>query len=444
MTSRITMWLALCCLATPVLADSVLFSNVRLVDVDAASVSEPMELAVRDGFIVSADDIDEADSVVESEGYLITGLAEMHAHVPPMRLGEELVHDTLALYLAHGITTIRGMLGEPGHLDLHQKLASGELIGPRLITSGPSFNNNTVSSPSAARDMVRAQAEAGYDLLKLHPGLWPEAFHAIAETAEALGIDYSGHISVAVGLDRVLDSRQGSIDHLDGYGQKLVPEDHELYGTDPGLFAVNLVAGMDESLIPDLARRTAEAGIANVPTQSLLENWATGDVEALFARESMRWIPAETREQWRMAMENIRGRVPEGQGERFIEIRRALIKALHEADAPILLGADAPQILNVPGDAIHHELEIYVDIGLSPAEALATGTTNIARYLDQPAHGCLQPGCVADLVLLKANPLEDISHVRDIEGVMRAGRWFDRAELDELLEGVAERATDDS
>jgi imidazolonepropionase-like amidohydrolase len=141
-----------------------------------------------------------------------------------------------------------------------------------------------------------------------------------------------------------------------------------------------------------------------------------------------------------MAVENIRGRVPEDQAERFIEIRRALIRALHEAGAPILLGADAPQILNVPGDAIHHELEIYVEIGLSPAEALATGTTHIARYLNQSAHGCLEPGCVADLVLLGANPLEDIRHARNIEGVMRAGRWFDRAKLDELLDGVAERA----
>ncbi len=419
---------------------TLVFEDVRLVDVDSNAVGDPVRLGVRDGFIVDADSIADPDIVVAEGGYLMPGLAEMHAHVPQMRLGEELVQDTLMLYLAHGISTIRGMLGEPGHLALREQLASGEITGPRLITSGPSFNGNSVSSPDAARQMVRAQAEAGYDLLKLHPGLWPEAFQAIAETAEALGIDYSGHISTAVGLDRTLASRQGSIDHLDGYGQKLVPEDHELHGTDPGLFAVNLVEGMDESLIPDLARRTAEAGIANVPTQSLLENWASGDVDALFEREAMRWIPTQTREQWRHAIENIRGRVPEGQGERFIEIRRALLAALHEAGAAILLGADAPQILNVPGDAIHHELEIYVEIGMSPAEALATGTTNIARYLDQPAHGCLQPGCVADLVLLAGNPLNDIGNTRAIQGVMRAGQWFDRERLDAELDAIAERA----
>ena len=421
-------------------AGTLVFENVRLIDAESGTVSEPVRLAVRDGFIVDADEIAEPDAVIDDSGYLMPGLAEMHAHVPPMRVGDQQVHDTLMLYLAHGITTIRGMLGETGHLELRQQLANGEITGPRLITSGPSFNNNTVSSPSAARDMVRAQAEAGYDLLKLHPGLWPEAFYAIAETAERLGIDYSGHISVAVGLDRVLDSNQGTIDHLDGYGQKLVPEDHELYGTDPGLFAVNLVDGMDPELIPELARRTAEAGIANVPTQSLMENWAIGDIDALMEREAMGWIPTETRAQWRERATDIRNRIPDGRGERYIEIRRQLIGALNEAGAPILLGADAPQILQVPGDAIHHELEIYVASGLSPAEALATGTVNIARYLDQPIHGCLEPGCVADLVLLEANPLDDIRHTRGIQGVMRAGEWFDRDRLDEALEAIAERA----
>ncbi|TVS13423.1 MAG: amidohydrolase [Wenzhouxiangella sp.] len=427
----------------PALADpGVIFEQVRLVDPATGSVSAPVDLAVRHGAIVDPGATPEdALRVSAADHYLIPGLAEMHAHVPPQRVGEQQVLDTLVLYLAHGITTIRGMLGEPAHLVLREQLASGEAVGPRLLTSGPSFNNNTVASPGAAAERVRIQVEAGYDLLKLHPGLWPEAFEAISETAEALGIDYSGHISVAVGLDRVLASGQGSIDHLDGYGQKLVPPDHALFGTDPGLFAVNLIEAMDPARIPELARRTAEAGIANVPTQSLIENWAIGDVEELMARPAMRWIPKATLEQWREGMERIRSRIPAAGGQRFVDIRRQLIGALHEAGAVILLGADAPQILNVPGDAIHHELEIYVAAGMSPAEALASGTTSVARYLGQAdRYGCLAPGCVADLVLLRANPLQDIRNSREIEGVMRAGRWFDRETLDELLDGVEQRA----
>ena len=440
---------ALCLLAwvafSPAAADEpIILEQVRLLDPDQGGVSEPVDVGIRHGAITAIEEMPEGAERVNGRGlYVMPGLAEMHAHVPPIRAGHQQIEDVMVLYLAHGITTIRGMLGESGHLELREQLASGELIGPRLITSGPSFNANSVASPEAAADMVRAQSEAGYDLLKLHPGLWPEAFRAITESAEALGIDYSGHISVAVGLDRVLDSRQGSIDHLDGYGEALVPSDHPLHGTSPGLFAINLVPGMDLELIPVLARRTVETGIANVPTQSLLENWATGDVDQLMARPAMRWMPVATREQWRESLARIRNQVPDGHAEPFIEIRRELLSALHEAGALILLGADAPQIFNVPGDSVHHELEIYVEVGMTPAEALATGTTNVARYLNQAdLHGCLEAGCIADLVVLRSNPFENIRHSREIEGVMRAGRWFDRATLDSMLGEIETRASE--
>jgi imidazolonepropionase-like amidohydrolase len=422
--------------------NAVIFEQARLVDPSSGLISGPVSLGVSRGRIVTASSLPENTLRIRLKGrYVIPGLAEMHAHVPPERTGLRQIHDTLVLYLAHGITTIRGMLGEPFHLVLRQQLADGEVIGPRLITSGPSFNHRTIASPAAAAERARAQYEAGYDLLKLHPGLWPDAFDAISETAGMLGIDYSGHVSIAVGLDRVLSSSQGTIDHLDGYGQQLVPADHALHGTDPGLFAINLVDGMDADQIPELARQTAAAGIANVPTQSLIENWATGDLETLMDRPAMRWIPVATQERWQSALKQIRADTTQAQAQRYIDIRRLLIRALHEAGAPILLGADAPQIFNVPGDAIHHELEIYVKSGLSPADALATGTVNVAEYLGQKGfYGCLEPGCVADLVVLDANPLEDIRNSRKINGVMRAGRWYDRNALDDMLEGVAERA----
>lgn len=220
-------------------AEPVILEQVRLIDPDHGSVSDPVDLGVLHGAITPLAELPAGAKRVSTAGlYVIPGLAEMHAHVPPMRAGEQQIADVMILYLAHGITTIRGMLGESGHLVLREQLA-----------------------------------------------------------------------------------------------------------------------------------------------------------------------------------------------------------APHEAGAVILLGADAPQIFNVPGDSVHHELEIYVEVGMSPAEALATGTTNVARYLNQAErHGCLVAGCVADLVVLRSNPLEDISNAREIEGVMRAGRWFDRAELDELLDGVARRA----
>src|SRR5699024_7671755 len=131
--------------------------------------------------------------------------------------------------------------------------------------------------------------------------------------------------------------KQGTIDHLDGYAQEMVPEDHALSGADPGLFGVSLIAGMDEDLIPALARRTAAAGVANVPTQSLGENWATGDVDAIMNRDAMRWIPADTAARWRERIGQMRASYGSDENaKRYVELRRRLIKVLHEAGAMIL------------------------------------------------------------------------------------------------------------
>lgn len=436
----------LLCAAGPVAAEStagtIVIENARVVDVDAASVSEPRRLVIHDDWIV-----DEAPGGEEGEirtidadgGYLIPGLAEMHAHVPEAA-DRQAVDDVLGLFLAHGITTMRGMLGEPGHLALRSELARGERTGPRLVTSGPSLNGNSVPDAARARELVRRQAEAGYDFLKLHPGLRPDTFAAIVGAADGLGIDFAGHVSIAVGLERALAAGQATIDHLDGYAQELVPDDDPARQREPGFFGFNIAAAMDPDRVGEWARRTAGAGVWNVPTQTLIENLAVNDLEQLTGRPAMRWIPESTRAQWIARVEQMRESGDAEALAHFVEVRRDLIKALHEAGAGLLLGADAPQIMNVPGDAVHHELEIYVAAGLTPAEALATGTTNVAEFLGESARACLRPGCVADIVLLEADPLEDISNVREIRGVMRAGQWFDRERLDAMLADIAERA----
>ena len=124
--------------------------------------------------------------------YLIPGLAEMHAHVPDPVADGEYLDRVLQLYVANGITLIRGMLGRPGHLDLRDQLAANTRIGPRLITSGPSLNGRSVTSPEEGARMVREQEAAGYDFLKLHPGLSLAAFNAIAAEAKRLGMPFAG------------------------------------------------------------------------------------------------------------------------------------------------------------------------------------------------------------------------------------------------------------
>jgi hypothetical protein len=144
--------------------------------------------------------------IIDGRGkYLIPGLAEMHAHVPPI---DDLtpMKEVLLLFAANGITTIRGMLGHPKHLQLRSMINNGEVLGPRLYTTGPSFNGFAVKTPETGASMVRSQKQAGYDFLKLHPGLTKENFASIASTAKEVGIPFVGHVSFGVGVWRAIDA----------------------------------------------------------------------------------------------------------------------------------------------------------------------------------------------------------------------------------------------
>jgi imidazolonepropionase-like amidohydrolase len=287
--------------------------------------------------------------------------------------------------------------------------------------------------------MVRAQHGAGYDFLKIHPGLTRAEFDALAMTAKRFGMQFSGHVSVAVGLLRALAAGMASIDHLDGYMQAMVADDADLSGNTAGLFGVLLADKIDEAKIAQIAAATAAAGVWNVPTESMFEHWVSeiGPSEISDWPE-MRYMSLGTIGQWVSSKQQVLGDPaydPEVAAS-AIEVRRKLILALHEAGAGLLLGSDAPQVFNVPGFSIHRELGYLVAAGLTPYEALRTGTVNPAEFFGQQrVFGTVESGKEADLVLLDANPLADVSNASRIHGVMLRGRWLDRADLGEILAG---------
>ena len=430
-------------------ADTVIaFVRVGVIPMDAERVLEDQTVLVEGDRILT---IGEASGVavppeavvIDGRGkYLMPGIAEMHAHIPnPLGPGGvEYMENVLFLYVARGITTIRGMLGQPEHLVLRDQVAAGELLAPRIYTSGPSFNGNTVPNPDIARSRVIDQKRAGYDFLKLHPGLSRESYDAIVETAEEEGITFAGHVSVDVGLERSLEAGQITIDHLDGYAEVLVADSVVATGN-AGLFGFDLTEDLDEEKIPAVARATMEAGVWNVPTQSLLENILSLESgEAMANRPEMRYMPQPMVAAWANRKDEFTSS-PGYSAEKaywYIEVRRDLIKGLQDAGAGLLLGSDAPQIFQVPGFSALQELEILVEAGLTPYEALSTGTVNVAVFLDElDVSGTVEVGKVADLILLSANPLADISAVSEREGVMVRGRWVSNEEIEERLEEIA-------
>jgi len=420
-------------------AASTVFINVNVVPMSSETVITAQTVVVTDGIIVKIGDVDlvplpkDAQVVDGTDRFLMPGLAEMHAHVPGT--GSDNLEQVLTLFVANGVTTIRGMLGRASHLELRRELAEEDRFGPRLITSGPSMNGNSVSGPDEGADMVRAQYATGYDLIKIHPGLSSEEFAAVASAANELGMPFAGHVPVAVGVENALSANMATIDHLDGYIAALLPANTDPSGGYGGFFDVLLADQVIEDRIGELARQTAAAGTWNVPTESLFEH-RVGDISVadLRNRPEMRYMPRSTVDQWVRSKEQQleeRG-FSAATAARAIDIRRQLILALHRAGAGLLLGSDAPQVFNVPGYSLHHELGYLVAAGLSPFEALRAGTTAAAEFLGSNT-GTVAVGREADLILLDANPLIDINNSRRIHGVMLRGQWYSSAELNEGL-----------
>ena len=424
------------------------FRDVHVIPMDTEQILQNHTVIVRDGRIAeigpaATTQVPAGAMVVEGNGrYLAPGLAELHAHIPtPQQGGQAAVDRTLFLYLAGGVTTIRGMLGHPSHLELRERGAQGEIVAPRIYTSGPSFSGGNTSDPAAAAAMVREQQAAGYDLVKLHPGISRPAFDAIAAAADEIDFPIAGHVSAEVGLDRALEAGYASIDHLDAYLEALAGHGGGFGGVNVGFFGFSVTEQADASRITELARATREAGVWNVPTQSLMVHLASPVAPAVMAGwPEMRYMPPATIEDWiqrKQAFQAEEGFSAE-RAARYLDLRNQLIRALQEEGAPLALGSDAPQWWNVPGFSARRELRYMVDAGLSPFEALATGTRDAARYFGaEDDWGTIAPGRSADLLLFESNPLEDIDNIWTQDGVMIRGHWISGEEVEQRLEQIA-------
>ncbi|MDZ7644536.1 MAG: amidohydrolase [Woeseiaceae bacterium] len=355
-------------------AGELAFVNVNVVTMTDDDVLPARTVIVRGDRIAAIGPVTETPVAVDAtivdgtDRYLMPGLAEMHGHVPPA--DSDNLQRVLTLFAAMGVTRVRGMLGRPDHLALRAALAEGSAFGPRLVTSGPSFNGNSVNGARAAVSMVRAQRAAGYDFLKIHPGLTRAEFVAMAGEASELGIRFAGHVPADVGVLLALESGMSTIDHLDGYMQQLMPTSVDPSGGFGGFFGVRLAGVAEADRIAGIAASTCAAGVGNVPTQTLFENVAgRASADEMAAWPEMHYMPAATIEQW-MAFKR-EAVSDEGferaVADRAIELRRQLIRALHDCGGPLLLGSDAPQIFNVPGFSLHRELSLLVASGLTPS-----------------------------------------------------------------------------
>lgn len=425
---------------------AVVFTGVSVIPMDRETVLANQTVIVENGRITYVGDARSAPAgatTIDARGkFLMPAIAEFHAHVPS---GAQAIHAhrTLSLYVLAGVATARGMLGAPMHLALRDSIAAGQVLGPRLLTSGPSFNNNSVTSATVAATMVRDQKAAGYDLLKIHPGVPKVAFDSLAAVANALRIPFSGHVPLEIGLDAALTSKYSTIDHLDGIVEAMYSGSQPLTAQLNGFFGLGVMRQLDQSRFGAIMDRVKASGVAMVPTQILMDNYAndaTGD-QLTSLPEFKYWVPQQV-EAWRTNKNNFIAQppVPREHRQEYIALRRRIIKTLYDRSVPFLLGSDAPQLWNVPGFSAHRELGALVAAGLTPYQALRTGTVDVAKFMGEEGRaGVVRVGARADLLLLDANPLAAIDNSLRINGVVVNGRWIGPAERERMLAALAAR-----
>jgi imidazolonepropionase-like amidohydrolase len=440
----------------PAAPGPVAFVDVTVIPMDRQRVMEGQTVIVRDGRIASIEPsararVPSGALRVDGRGkYLMPGLAEMHAHIPGVQAPEQVIRDIFTLYVANGVTTIRGMLGAPNQLALRARTASGEMLGPTIFVGAPSLNGNTAADPATAARLVREHKAAGYDFLKLHPGIPRTSYDSIVAAARALGITFAGHISQDVGLEHTLASRQSTIDHLDGYLEASIPQDVRARVTADDASLADMINAVDASRFAALAADTRKAGTWNVPTAFLWESFfSPQSPEEMAKRAEMKYAPPQWISGWsnqkrNRMQEDQRTGVGPDVSSRYLSLRRTLLKTLADSGARLLMGTDSPQMFNVPGFALHHEIELMRDAGLTPYQVLESGTRNVAEYAAKDLKldgrfGTVAVGNRADLLLLDANPLTDVRNVARRAGVMVRGRWLPAAELDRMLAEMAMR-----
>jgi len=438
--------------------------RVQVIPMTGAAALDTADVVIRGRRIVAvlpAGTAAAADDAIVIEGrgqYLIPGLIDSHVHVKEQ--------DPLFLFVAAGVTTVQNMSGRPFHLDLRARIDSGSLLGPRLVTTGPTTAEVGVATPEEVERLVAEQRARGYDAIKMYGSqggnMTPEAYRALNAAARRHGLRVVGHAPRNLPFDVVLSEGQSSIDHMEEIVYTHRPFARYL-GPYVELQFGRAAAGLRDSLagapVPDfaralepeiaeLARAVQRAGLAVTPNLVFFRNihWMTTDsIQALLRAPELAYATPQQRLSWSPLLNRYhnswrdrRATISRYLGA-VVELQRAITLAFHRAGVPLMTGTDAEFLGAQPGFGVHTELELFVELGMAPLEALRAATATPARALRiADSVGTVAPGSVADLVLLAANPLVDIRNTRRIAGVFRAGRWWPQARIAAALDSLAD------
>jgi imidazolonepropionase-like amidohydrolase len=463
-------FLALSCLSTllwaqpkpDLAAQELVLTGVHIVGTRDGSIQRNMTVVVKDGRIEAIARVGLIGKgrglrVINASGkYVIPGLWDMHVHsaFADAAWDENVIYP---LYIANGVTGIRDMGGDADLLERRrQRINRGDLLGPHMVMGGPFLDGGkndaqtlAVDTPAKARDAVDGVKKRGFDFVKILSRIPRDSYFAIADEAKKDKIQFVGHVPDTVSVAEASTAGQRSIEHLTGISLACSSKETELRQLKLDSrakrdFVAYEAAGMQAlaSYDPGKARalfiQFANNNTWQVPTLVWTHANATLDDPDGTSDPRLKYVPATVRAQW-----DPKKLQQQTSPEQFADLKEEfardleLVNAMQRSGVPLLAGSDGPDPYVFPGFSLHDELEWLVKSGLTPLQALQAATSGPAHFLDDSdKYGTVEKGKVAGLVLLDANPIEDIRNTRKIAAVVVGGKYYPREELDKILAQV--------
>ncbi len=441
------------------LEETLVITDVNVVDVRSGEILPDQVVIIEGNRIVAAGPRKStryprnAPSVNAKGGYLIPGLWDMHVHLVFGDWFPRAEEISLPLFVANGVTSVRDMGSELETVqNWRDEMESGRLIGPRIMTSGPMLDGPkprfpsslAIATPDDGRRAVDEMKRRGADFIKLQSLLPRDAVFAIADEAKIQEIPFEGHVPDSVRASEMSNAGMHSFEHLIGIFEGSSPlEDDFLKG---GKTEAKFLASYDPARAAALAALLAKNRTWQCPTLVWERGGNLIDVTDFSKDERAKYVPAYWKEQtWKKFTEQVESEFSTDDlatRKAFVEKELEVVQMLHKAGVPFLAGTDTPPGVYIfPGFSLHEELQRFVAAGFTPLEALQTATLNPARFFQmEDKLGTIERDKLADLVLLDANPLQDIRNTQKIAAVVLNGRYLSRNDLQKILQKVEDAA----
>ncbi|MBZ5524778.1 MAG: amidohydrolase family protein [Acidobacteriia bacterium] len=464
MKSSFTLFVTLLLLTVPIALAApaqppLVIHHVNIIDATGSPLQPDMAVTIQGDRILRIEKaartrIPAGAQVIDATGkFLIPGLWDMHVHIifgDWIPGGKQV---SLPLFVANGVTGVRDMGGDLDTLlEWRKEISAGTLIGPRMIIAGPMLDSPksrfpsslSIATPEEGRKAVNDLKAKGVDFIKVQSFVQRDAYLAVADECKKQKLTLAGHVPDVMRASEAVDAGQKSIEHLTGVFEGCSTAEDELLKGPKG--PKRFLDTHDPLKCAALISKFAQHRTWQVPTLVWERGqWLIDDID--YSHDPLlKYAPQSwQKKSWPVFTKSILSDLDTDEvavRRRFVKKELEIIGVMHRSGVPLLAGTDTAAGVDVlPGSSLHTEMEYMVEAGLSPMDALQTATRNPAEFLGlQKDLGTIAKGKIANLVLLEANPLEDIRNTRKISAVILNGRLLDRAELDGMLSKIAEYA----